>query len=115
MIQRGTRLLSALNAKFDSCARIQAASAAGCPQQVSAFYASNFIWHANGDPVQGAAVAWDGTQGFYRVTGNYDFSVDYDSTPPYSPTRHYQDHSSGRYVADLYWDGSKAVFVGFEK
>jgi hypothetical protein len=109
------QIVAILKAQFDSCLRIQTGAALGCPQQVAAFYASNFVWHSNGDPVQGAAVAWDATQGFYRVSGNYDFSVDYDSTPPLSPTRHYQDRSTGQYVADLYWNGSKVVFVGFEK
>ena len=109
------QIQAALKSQFDSCLRIQAGSAVGCPQQVAAFYASNFVWHANGDSLQSATVAWDATQGFYKVAGKYDFTVDYDSTPPYSPTRHYQGHSSGEYVADVYWDGSKAVFVGFEK
>jgi len=109
------QVLTALKAQFDLCLALQAGGSEGCPQQVAAFSASNFVWHANADPLQGVSVAWDSTQGFYRVTGNFDFSVDYDSTPPYSPTRHYQDRSSGQYIADLYWDGSKAVFVGFEK
>jgi len=109
------QILTALKSQFDSCLAIQAGSSEGCPQRVVAFYASNFVWHANGDPLQGAAVTWDSTQGFYKATGNFDFSVDYDSTPPYSATRHYQDHSSGQYIADLYWDGSKVVFISFEK
>jgi hypothetical protein len=82
---------------------------------VAAFYASNFVWHSTADPTQSATVAWDEVQGFFKVTGTYDFSVDYDSTPPLSPTRHYQDHSSGQYIADLFWDGAKVEFVGFEK
>ena len=108
------QVLAALKTQFDSCLTLQAGSSDRCPQSVGAFYGSNFVWHANSDPLQGAAIVWDSTQGFYKVSGNFDFSVDYDSTPPYSPTRHYQDHSSGKYTADLYWDGSKAVFVGFE-
>lgn len=108
------QLFAALRAQFNSCLALQAGSSVSCPQQVAAFYASNFVWHANSDPLQGAAIAWDSKQGFYRVSGSFDFSVDYDSTPPLSPTRHYQDQSSGQYTADLYWDGSKALFVGFE-
>jgi hypothetical protein len=108
------QILAALKSQFDSCLTLQAGSSDGCPQQVFALDASNFVWHANSDPLRGAAVEWDSRQGFYKVGGNFDFSVDYDSTPPYSPTRHYQDHSSGEYTADLYWDGSKVVFVGFE-
>ncbi len=108
------QVLAALKHQFDSCLTLQAGGSDSCPQRVAAFDASNFVWHANGDPLRGAAVAWDSKQGFYRVTGTFDFSVDYDSTPPLSPTRHYQDHSSGPYTADLYWDGSKVVFVGFE-
>lgn len=109
------QVLAALKAQFDSCLNLQAGSAVGCPQQVAAYYASNFVWRSNGDTIQGATVTWGATQGFFKVSGNFDFTVDYDSTPPYSGTRHYQDHASGQYVADLYWDGAKAVFVGFEK
>jgi hypothetical protein len=107
-------VLSPLKAQFKHCLSLQAGSAANCPQSVAAFYASNFVWHSTADPTQSATVAWDEVQGFFKVKGTYDFSVDYDSTPPYSPTRHYQDHSSGQYVADMYWDGSKAILVGFE-
>lgn len=108
------QVLAALRAQLDSCLTLQAGSSDSCPQHVIAFDASHFVWHANGDPLQGAAIAWESDQGFYKVTSNFDFSVDYDSTPPLSPTLHYQDHSSGRYTADLYWDGSKVVLVGFE-
>jgi hypothetical protein len=107
-------VLAALKPQFDSCLKLQAGSAPQCPQEDPALYASNFVWHANADPTQGTTVAWDGAQGFFRVSGSYDFTVDYDSTPPYSGTRHYQDHVAGKYVADLYWDGAKVVFVGFE-
>ncbi len=108
-------VLSPLKTQFNRCLSLQAGSAADCPQSVAAFYASNFVWHSTADATQSATVAWDDVQGFFKVTGTYDFSVDYASTPPLSPTRHYQDHSSGQYVADLFWDGSKAEFVGFEK
>jgi hypothetical protein len=107
-------VLSPLKAQFNRCLSLQAGSAADCPQSVAAFYASNFVWHSTADPTQNATVAWDDVQGFYKVRGAYDFSVDYDSTSPLSPTRHYQNHSSGPYTADLYWDGSKTVFIGFE-
>jgi hypothetical protein len=107
-------VLSGLKPQFASCLKLQSGSAPQCPQQATALYASHFVWSANADPLQGASVAWDGAQGFFRVTGTYDFTVDYDSTPPYSGTRHYQDHPSGQYVADLFWDGTKAVFIGFE-
>jgi hypothetical protein len=107
-------VLSPLKAHFNRCLSLQAGSAADCPQSVAAFYASNFVWHSTADPTQSATVAWDDVQGFFKVTGTYDFSVDYDSTPPLGPTHHYQDHSSGRYTADLYWDSSKTVFIGFE-
>ena len=107
-------VLSPLKAQFNRCLSLQAGSAADCPQSVAAFYASNFVWHSAVDPTQSATVVWDDVQGFFKVKGAYDFTVDYDSTPPYSPTRHYQDHSSGQYVADLYWDGSKAILMGFE-
>jgi len=108
------QVLAGLRPQLASCLKLQAGEASQCPQHVAAFYASNFVWRANSDPQQGAAVAWDATQGFFTVTGNYDFAVDYNSTPPYTATRRYHDHTSGQYVADLYWDGAKAVFVGFE-
>lgn len=108
------QVLDALKGQFDSCLKLQGGEALGCPQRVIALYGSNFVWHANGDPMQGAVVAWDGSRGIFTVSGTFDFSVDYDSSPPYSPTRHYQDHSSGQYLADLYWDGSKIVFIGLE-
>ncbi len=107
-------VVSPLKAQFNRCLSLQAGSAADCPQGVAAFYASNFVWHSTADPTQGATVAWDDVQGFFKVTGTYDFSVDYDSTPPLGAAHHYQDHSSGRYIADLFSDGSKTVFIGFE-
>jgi len=109
------QVLTALKARMDACLRVQDGSPPDCPQSVVAFYASNFVWHADVDPMQGASVAWDGKRSLFTVAGNYSFSVDYDSTPPYSGTRHYHDTDSGRYTADLYWDGSKIVFVAFEK
>lgn len=108
-------VLSPLTAQFNRCLSLQAGSAPDCPQSVAAFYASNFVWHSTADATQSATVVWDDVQGFFKVTGTYDFGVDYDSTPPLSPTRHYQDHSSGQYVADMFWDGIKAEFIGFEK
>jgi len=107
-------VLLPLKAQFNRCLSLQAGSAVDCPQVVTAFYASNFVWHPTADPTQNATVAWDDVQGFFKVTGTYDFSVDYDSMPPIGPTHHYQDHSSGHYTADLYWDGNKTVFIGFE-
>jgi hypothetical protein len=65
--------------------------------------------------MQGASLTWDGKRSIFTVAGNFAFSVDYDSTPPYSPTRHIHDTSSGPYTADLYWDGSKVLFIGLEK
>ncbi len=108
------QVLDAVKAEFDACLKLQGGEALGCPQRVISLYGANFVWHTNGDPMQGAVVGWDGGRGTFSVTGNFDFSVDYDSTPPNSPTRHYTDHSSGHYVADLYWDGSTIVFIGLE-
>jgi hypothetical protein len=108
------QVLAALEAQFNSCLKLQAGSSAECPQQVTALYASNFVWHSNSDPTHGAAIQWDSTQGILKVIGDIDFSVTYDSSPPLSPTRHYQDSSKDHYTADLYWDGANVVFVGFE-
>ncbi len=108
------QVLDTVKAQFDCCLKLQGGEALGCPQRVISLYGANFAWHTNGDPMQGAAVAWDGVRGLFSVIGNFDFSVDYDSTPPYSPTRHYHDNSSGHYVADLYWDGSAIAFIGLE-
>ncbi len=57
------QILAALKSQFDSCLTLQAGSSDSCPQQVAAFNASNFVWHANSDPLQGAAVQWDSKQG----------------------------------------------------
>jgi hypothetical protein len=109
-----TQVVSVLETQFNLCLKLQAGSSAECPQQVTALFASNFVWHANGDPTHGSAFQWDSTQGIFKVIGDIDFSVTYDSTPPFSPTRNYQDRSTDHYTADLYWDGAKVVFVGFE-
>jgi hypothetical protein len=110
-----SQVLSALKAKFSSCQAIQLAEQPGCPQSVFAFFASKFVWHENSDPAQGASLAWDGTRSLFTVAGTYEFTVDYDSTPTYSPTRRMHDSSSGQYTADLYWDGSRVVYIGLEK
>lgn len=109
------QVLSALKSQFDSCLRLQAGEVPQCPQFVLALYASSFVWHADSDPMQGATVGWDGKRSVFTVNGTFAFSVDYTSSPPYSPSRQIHDTSSGSYVADLYWDGSKAVFIGFEE
>lgn len=109
------QLLAALKAQFDSCLAIQAGEVLGCPQVVLAIGATNFSWHADSDPMQGATVAWNSKRSIFTIAGNFAFSVDYDSTAPYSPTRRIHDTSSGQYTADLYWDGSKVVFIGLEQ
>jgi hypothetical protein len=109
------QVLAALKAQFDICLHLQGGEVPECPQSVFALYGSNFMWRADSDPMQGATSAWDGNRGAFTVRGNFAFTLDYDSTPPLGPTHHYQDHSSGKYVADLFWDGSKVVFIGFEK
>ncbi len=109
------KVLSVLRAQFDHCLKLQAGEATGCPQSVVNLYGSNFIWHEDADSLQGATVAWDGKRGMFTIAGNFAFSVRYTSAPPYGPSRTIQDSSSGQYIADLYWDGTKVVFVGFEK
>ncbi len=109
------QVLAALKAQFDSCLTLQAGSAPGCLQIVVALFGSNFTWHEDSDPLQGASLAWDGTRAVFTVSGNYALSVAYDSSPPYSPTQQIHDTSSGQYIADLSWDGSKVVFIGLEK
>ena len=109
------QVLAALKAQFDSCLKLQAGEGTGCLQTVAAFNASNFVWHEDSDPLQGAVLAWDGQRGIFTVAGSYALSVDYDFSPPFTPTRRIHDTSSGRYIADLYWDGSKVVFIGLEK
>jgi hypothetical protein len=110
-----TQVLGALRAQFNSCLGIQAGELPGCPQSVIAIDGSNFTWHEDSDSMQGASLTWDGKRSIFAVSGNFAFSVDYDSTPPYSPTRHIHDTSSGPYTANLYWDGSKVLFIGLEK
>jgi hypothetical protein len=109
------QILSTLKTQWDSCLNLQGGSSPECPQAVFALYASNFTWRQESDPFQGAVFAWDGARAVFTVSGNYAFSVDYDSKPPISPTRRMHDTSSGQYIADLYWDGSKVGFIGFEK
>ncbi len=109
------QVVASLKAQFDVCVKLQAGEAAGCPQTVVALYGSGFLWREDGDPLQAAIVGWDGKQGLFTVAGNFTLSVDYTSTPPYGPPRKIHDSSSGQYVADLYWDGSKVAFIGFEK
>jgi len=41
-------------------------------------------------------------------------SVDHDVSYPNQSSFHKRAHDSGRYAADLYWDGQKVVFASFE-
>jgi hypothetical protein len=109
------QVLDALKAKFNSCLTIQVGELPGCPQSVFALFASKYVWHETSDPTQGAALAWDGKRSLFTVAGSYAFSVEYSSTPPYTPTRRIYDTSSGEFTADLYWDGAKVVYIGLEK
>ena len=110
-----SQVLGALKAQISSCLAIQVAELPGCPQSVFALFASKFVWHETGDPAQGATLAWDGKRSLFTVAGNYAFSVEYNSTPPHTPTQRIHDSSSGEFTADLYWDGAKVVFIGLEK
>ena len=109
------QVLAALKTHFDACLKLQAGSAPGCLQIVNALFASKFTWHEVSDPLQGAILAWDGSRAVFTVSGSYDLSVVYNSSAPFTPTRRIHDTSSGQYIADLYWDGSKVVFIGLEK
>jgi len=110
-----SQVLGALKAQISSCLAIQVAELPGCPQSVFALFASKFVWHETGDPAQGATLAWDGKRSLFTVAGSYAFSVEYNSTPPHTPTQRIHDSSSGEFTADLYWDGAKVVFIGLEK
>jgi hypothetical protein len=108
-------VVGSVKAAFGACAATALPSPPGCPQSVSTLTTpTNFQWHLDADPSAGAAVAWDGDQAEYRVSGSYSMTATYDETFPYEPTFHRTESSSGTYVADLFWDGSKAAFVAFE-
>lgn len=109
------QVLGALKAHFISCQAIQVSELPGCPQSVVALFASKFVWHETSDPAQGATLAWDGKRSLFTVAGSYAFSVEYNSTPPYTRLERIHDSSSGEFTADLYWDGAKVVFIGLEK
>jgi hypothetical protein len=110
-----SQVLGALKAQFSSCLAIQVAELPGCPQSVFALFASKFVWHETSHPAQGATPAWDGKRSLFTVAGSYAFSVEYNSTPPHTPTQRIHDSASGAFTADLYWDGAKVVFIGLEK
>jgi len=109
------QVLAALKTHLDACLKLQAGSAPGCLQIVNALFGSKFSWHEDSDPLEGAILAWDGSRAVFTVSGTYDLSVVYNSSAPFTPTRRIHDTSSGQYIADLYWDGSRVVFIGLEK
>jgi hypothetical protein len=65
--------------------------------------------------MSGATVSFDGSRSMFVVTGSYSMTAAWQETYPYDPIPHRRDYTaSGRYQADLFWDGQKPIFITFE-
>jgi hypothetical protein len=101
---------------FDRCAASTSPSPPDCPQAAYVLAEPNGLtWKSNSDPMAGATVSFDGARSMFLVTGTYSMTAAWQETYPYDPIPHRRDYTaSGRYQADLFWDGSKPVFISFE-
>ncbi len=104
-------LVAAVRAGFQKCAGSRLLRPADCPQRVpSVLFVKDVAWKLDADPTAGAATAYDARRATFTVTGGYSMSVTYTEGGEARAAQ-----SSGRYRADLFWDGSRAVLVSINR
>ncbi len=99
-------------AAFTACVAATTISVNDCPQVTTLAVAdpTNVRWTLNGDPLSGAAVAFDGDHSVLIVAGDFAMAVGLDMGGS-----HFQgDSATKRYRADLFWDGTtlKLISIG---
>lgn len=104
-------LVAAVRAGFGQCAASHLLRPADCPQTLpSRFYVKDVAWQLDSDPLAGAQTGFDAGRGVLTVSGAYAMTCSYNEGG--QPKR---GQSSGRYRADLVWDGQKAVLVNIDR
>ncbi len=104
-------LLAAVRAGFGQCTASHLLRPADCPQTLpSRFYVKDVAWQLDSDPLAGAQTGFDAGRGVLTVSGAYSMTCSYNEGG--QPKR---GQSSGRYRADLVWDGQKAVLVSINR
>lgn len=104
-------LLAAVRGGFYTCAVSPLLRPADCPQTVaSQLFVKDVAWKLSGDPLAGAAVSFDAHRGVFSVSGTYAMNVSYVEGGDAKSAQ-----SSGRYRADLFWDGQRSVLVAINR
>lgn len=110
-------VIAAVSAGFRECVAIKPPLppnpvTPGCPQQSPGLDPNTVSaqWRINGDPMQGAVVAFDPEKGDFVATGSYDMTVDsVIAGVPYAGPR--TNRETGTYSATLIWDGHQLTLL----
>jgi hypothetical protein len=105
-----TNVLDAVKAGWQTCLAATTFSPPDCPARAGAYNATAPKWSSATDPMAGAIVSWDGSEGVYKVTGNYSLVVKYTN---YSGQPEEQS-LNGRYTAVVVWASQKAALINIE-
>ncbi len=104
-------LLGAVRAGFQQCAASHLLRPADCPQSVpSTLFVKDVTWKLDADPLGGAQTAFDARRGVLTVSGAYSMTVTFNEGGQDKSAQ-----SSGRYRADLLWDGQKPLLVSIDR
>ncbi len=104
-------LLTAVRSGFQQCAVSHLLRPADCPQSVpSTLFVKDVSWKLDADPLAGAQTAFDARRGVLTVSGAFSMTVSYAEGGQDKSAQ-----SSGRYRADLLWDGQKPLLVSIDR
>jgi hypothetical protein len=93
---------------FVQCAAVAAASVADCPQAAPDLVISDVHWKLVGDPIAGATVSFDSTNGIFTVHGNFAMDVSYKFFGSYPRSR---TSYVTAYYARMFWDGQALQLI----
>jgi hypothetical protein len=92
---------------FAQCVKSTASLVADCPQYLLDVMTSNISWSMSGDPLAGATISFDASNGIMAVQGNVSMTASYLS----GRTGKTRASFTRTYVAYLLWDGQGLQLV----
>lgn len=93
---------------FVQCSAVVGGSVADCPQAAPDLVISDVHWKLVGDPIAGATVSFDTTNGIFTVHGNFAMDVSYKFFGSYPRSR---TSYVTAYLARLFWDGQALQLI----
>jgi hypothetical protein len=106
-----TAVLQAVQSGFHDCVSIKitpsTTTPANCPNAGPGLdpYFGNLHWALDSDPMQGALVSFDTSQGDFAVTGNFAMTLNAVRHVPGQPSEARTFKTATNYTATLAWDG----------